>query len=47
MMDKYLRDVGIEMMTWKINGVVIPQPEEKKLVYAVLSSYIKWTLFSE
>ena len=39
--EKYLRDIGIEMITWKKNGCVVRVPEQEKLMHILLSGYVR------
>ena len=41
LIEKYLRDTGIEMRTWKKNGCVVKISEQEKLIHILLSSYIR------
>jgi len=39
--EKYLRDNGLEMRTWKKNGQSVVIPHHEKLVHFLFASYIK------
>jgi len=39
--EKYLRDNGLEMCTWKKNGQRVVIPHHEKLVHFLFASYIK------
>jgi len=39
--EKYLRDNGLEMCTWKKNGRHVVIPHHEKLVHFLFASYIK------
>ena len=39
--EKYLRDNGLEMCTWKKNGRHVVIPHHEKLVNFLFASYIK------
>jgi len=39
-MDAYLRDTGIEMETYALNGRKVPPREYEQLVRAVLVAYV-------
>lgn len=39
--EKYLRDTGLEMCTWKKNGQYVVIPHHEKIVHFLFASYIK------
>jgi hypothetical protein len=39
--EKYLRDNGLEMCTWKKNGQYVVIPKHEKIVHLLFASYIK------
>lgn len=41
LIEKYLRDKGVEMKTWKKNGCIVIVCEQDKLVNSLLSNYIR------
>ena len=41
LIEKYLRETGIEMITWTKNGCIVKVSEQEKLIHTLLSSYIK------
>ena len=41
LIEKYLRDNGLEMCTWKKNGQRVVIPHHEKLVHFLFASYIK------
>ena len=41
LIEKYLRDTGVEMITCTKNGCVVKVSEQEKLIHTLLSSYIK------
>ncbi len=42
--EKYLRDTGIDLCTWSINGMRVIIPIQKKIIHNFLSSYVKQQL---
>ena len=47
LIEKYLRDTGIKMRTWKKNGCVVKIYEQEKLIHTLLSSYIRKVIIKE
>jgi hypothetical protein len=41
LIEKYLRDTGIEMITWKMNGCVVKVSEQERLIHILLSRYVR------
>lgn len=41
LIEKYLRDTGIEMITWTKNGCVVKVSEQERLIHNLLSSYVR------
>jgi hypothetical protein len=41
MIENYLRDIGMEMLTIKINGEKVNVSDEKIMIYLLLSTYIR------
>jgi hypothetical protein len=41
LIEKYLRNTGVEMMTLKKNGQCVNIPEHERLVHFLIASYIK------
>jgi len=39
--EKYLRDSGIEMITWKKNGCFVRVSQQEWLIHILLSSYVR------
>jgi hypothetical protein len=41
LIEKYLKDIGIELKTWKKEGSIVIVYEQDKLVNSLLSDYIR------
>ena len=41
LIEKYLRETGIEMRTWKKNGLGVSTPEQERIVHTLLASYVR------
>jgi hypothetical protein len=44
LIEKYLRDTGIEMCTLKKNGLRVSIPEQERIIHTLLSSYVRQRL---
>jgi hypothetical protein len=42
--EKYLRDTGIDLCTWSRNGMRVIIPIQEKIIHNLLSSYVKQQL---
>ena len=42
--ERYLRDTGIELCTWSKNGIRVITPVQDKIIHNLLSSYVKQQL---
>jgi len=41
LIEKYLKDIGVEMKTWKKNGYIFIVYEQDRLVNSLLCNYIR------
>jgi hypothetical protein len=39
--ERYLRDTGIDLCTWSRNGMRVIIPVQEKIIHNLLSSYVK------
>jgi hypothetical protein len=39
--ERYLRDTGIDLYTWSRNGMRVIIPTQEKIIHNLLSSYVK------
>jgi hypothetical protein len=42
--ERYLRDTGIDLCTWTRNGMRVIMPIQDKIIHNLLSSYVKQQL---
>ena len=40
LIEKYLRETGIEMRTWKKNGSIVNLSSQEKIIHSLLASYV-------
>jgi len=40
LIEKYLRETGIEMRTWKKNGEIVNVSEQTRIVHSLMASYV-------
>jgi hypothetical protein len=40
LIEKYLRDTGIEMRTWKKDGSIVNVSSQEKIIHSLLASYV-------
>ena len=40
LIEKYLRETGIEMRTWVKNGLSVHASEQERIVHSLLASYV-------
>jgi hypothetical protein len=41
LIEKYLRDTGIDLCTWSRNGMRVIIPVQENIIHNLLSSYVK------